>query len=73
MNESFTETLRTIYGFGSLAALGYFMWVLRELTKDIKESRSKLDTLVSEHNTYKELHKCPLINGAEDGNKTHHK
>jgi hypothetical protein len=74
MNENFHEVLRTLYGVGSITALGYFLWALQKLTKDMAEYRSKVDSLLAEHETYKTLNLCPILNGArEHGNKTNDK
>lgn len=71
MNEQFNEVLRTLYGVGSLATLGYFLWVLRELTKDLKDLRKEFDQMKGEHDSYKEFHRCPLIQGDAHGNQAH--
>lgn len=58
--------MQIISNFVSVGAIGYFLWTVREMRKEMTDTRDAVRSLVGEHNLYKELHLCPLVNGMRD-------
>lgn len=63
MNE---QIMQLISNFVSVGAIGYFLWTVREMRKEMTDTRDAVKALVGEHNLYKELHLCPLVNGMRE-------
>lgn len=67
-----TESLLPlISNFVSVGAIGYFLWTVREMRKEMTDTRDAVRALVGEHNLYKELNLCPLVRGMTDKDGQH--